>query len=73
MNHKFYYYEYSDDGGLTWNFGDYRKHLMTIIDVARDNPYKIRIKNENDEVVGEDLIVTTENHLDTFVKIMNKL
>ena len=52
MNHKFYYYEYSDDGGLTWNFGDYRKHLMTIIDVARDNPYKIRIKNENDEVVG---------------------
>jgi hypothetical protein len=47
--------------------------LITIIDVARDNPYKIRIKNENDEVVSDDLIVTTENQLDTFVKIINKL
>ena len=73
MDHKFYYYEYSDDGGLTWTFGDYRKHLMTILDIVKDNPYKICIKNEKDELVGEDLIVTTENQLNAFIKILNKL
>jgi hypothetical protein len=51
MDHKFYYYEYSDDGGLTWTVGDYRKHLISIIDITKDNPYQICIRNEKNQEV----------------------
>lgn len=48
MKHKFYYYEYSDDGGVTWTIGDYRRYLMPIIELANKQPYRFRIYNQDD-------------------------
>jgi hypothetical protein len=48
MKHKFYYYEYSDDGGQTWTIGDYRRYLMPIIELASKQPYRFRIYNQDD-------------------------
>jgi hypothetical protein len=48
MKHKFYYYEYSDDGGVTWTMGDYRRYLMPIVELANQQPYRFRIRNQND-------------------------
>ena len=39
MKHKFYYYEYTDDGGVTWTMGDYRRYLMPIVELANAQPY----------------------------------
>lgn len=47
MNHKFYYYEYSDDGGNTWILGDYRRYLMDIMKLVREIPYRFRICNQD--------------------------
>ena len=69
MDHKFYYYEYSDDGGQTWNFGDYRKHLISIIDITKDNPYQVRIRNEKDEDVDRDFLSGANEHLECIKKI----
>jgi hypothetical protein len=48
MKHKFYYYEYTDDGGKTWTFGDYRRYLMHIVELANAQPYPFRVINQND-------------------------
>ena len=48
MTHKFYYYEYSDDGGATWTMGDYRRYLMPIVELANAQPYRFRICNQDD-------------------------
>jgi hypothetical protein len=48
MKHKFYYYEYSDDGGVTWTIGDYRRYLMPIIELTNKQPYRFRIYNQDD-------------------------
>lgn len=72
MKHKFYYYEHSDDG-INWTFGDYRKHLINILDIIRDNPYRIRIKDENDELVNQNRILKLIGSLDTMLEIIEKL
>ena len=48
MTHKFYYYEYTDDGGVTWTMGDYRRYLMPIVELANAQPYRFRICNQDD-------------------------
>jgi len=73
MDHKFYYYEYSDDGGMTWTFGDYRKHLISIIDITKDNPYQVRIRNEKDEDVNWDFLSDAREQLECIRKILEKL
>lgn len=73
MNHKFYYYEYSDDGGLTWTFGDYRRHLISIIDITKDNPYQICIRNENNQEVDRELFYEAAQQLNNIIKILEKL
>jgi hypothetical protein len=47
VKHKFYYYEYSDDGGNTWTLGDYRRYLMDIVKLVREIPYRFRICNQD--------------------------
>lgn len=73
MDHKFYYYEYSDDGGLTWSFGDYRRHLISIIDITKDNPYRICIRNENNQEVDRELFYEATQQLNCIIKILEKL
>lgn len=72
MKHKFYYFEYSDDG-INWTFGDYRKHLINILDITRDNPYRIRIKNENDELVERNRILELIGSLNHMLEIIENL
>ena len=48
MKHKFYYYEYSDDGGVTWTIGDYRRYLMPIVELTSKQSYRFRIYNQDD-------------------------
>jgi hypothetical protein len=48
MKHKFYYYEYSDDGGVTWTIGDYRRYFMEIVKLVRELSYRFRICNQDD-------------------------
>jgi len=52
MKHKFYYYEYTDDGGVTWTRGDYRRYLMPIVELANAQPYRFRICNQDDAVIN---------------------
>ena len=73
MDHKFYYYEYSDDGGLTWTVGDYRKHLISIIDITKDNPYQICIRNEKNQKVDRELFYEAAQQLNNIIKILEKL
>ena len=73
MDHKFYYYEYSDDGGLTWTVGDYRKHLISIIDITKDNPYQICIRNEKNQEVDRELFYEAAQQLNNIIKILEKL
>lgn len=73
MDHKFYYYEYSDDGGLTWTFGDYRRHLISIIDITKDNPYQICIRNEKNQEVDRELFYEAARKLNSVIKILEKL
>lgn len=73
MKHKFYYYEYSDDEGDTWYFGDYRKHLFSILDLIRDNPYQIRIKNEKDEELKPQTFTEKEQQLNAIMALLETL
>jgi hypothetical protein len=69
MKHKFYYYEYSDDGGQTWTMGDYRRYLMPIIELVRELPYRFRICNQDDEQISEEEISETLEQMKTMETI----
>ena len=69
MKHKFYYYEYSDDGGQTWTMGDYRRYLMPIIELVRELPYRFRICNQDDEQISEEEIIETLEQMKTMETI----
>ncbi len=47
MKHKFYYYEYTDDGGATWTMGDYRRYLMPIVELANAQSYRFRVCDQD--------------------------
>ena len=72
MKHKFYYYEYSDDGGQTWTMGDYRRYLMPIMELARECPYPFRVLNQDDEQINEEEIRETLEHMKTMETIFEK-
>lgn len=72
MKHKYYYYEYSDDGGQTWTLGDYRRYLMPIIELARECPYRFRICNQNDEPMSDEEIRETLEHMKIIETILGK-
>jgi hypothetical protein len=69
MKHKFYYYEYSDDGGQTWTMGDYRRYLMPIMELVRELPYRFRICNQDDEQISEEEISETLEQMKTMETI----
>ena len=69
MKHKYYYYEYSDDGGQTWTMGDYRRYLMPIIELVRELPYRFRICNQDDEQISEEEISETLEQMKTMETI----
>jgi hypothetical protein len=72
MKHKFYYYEYSDDGGQTWTMGDYRRYLMPIMELVRELPYRFRICNQDDEQISEEEISETLEQMKTMETIFGK-
>jgi hypothetical protein len=69
MKHKYYYYEYSDDGGQTWTMGDYRRYLMPIMELVRELPYRFRICNQDDEQISEEEISETLEQMKTMETI----
>jgi hypothetical protein len=62
MKHKFYYYEYTDDGGVTWTMGDYRRYLMPIVELANAQPYRFRICNQDDVEIDSVEIQEATSH-----------
>ncbi len=72
MKHKFYYYEYSDDGGQTWTMGDYRRYLMPIIEQVRELSYPFRVLNQDDERISEEEIRETIDQMNTLRQIFSK-
>jgi hypothetical protein len=72
MKHKYYYYEYSDDGGQTWTMGDYRRYLMPIMELVRELPYRFRICNQDDEQISEEEISETLEQMKTMETIFGK-
>jgi|688.fasta_scaffold199795_4 hypothetical protein len=72
MKHKFYYYEYSDDGGQTWTMGDYRRYLMPIMELVRECPYPSRVLNQDDEQISEEEISETIDQMNTMERILGK-
>lgn len=72
MKHKFYYYEYSDDGGQTWTMGDYRRYLMPIIEQVRELSYPFRVLNQDDEQISEEEIRETIDQMITMETIFGK-
>ena len=53
---KFYYYQFSDDGGQTWTDGDGALSLLKCVDRSRQCPYKIRILDQDDVVISKSKI-----------------
>lgn len=72
MKHKFYYYEYSDDGGQTWTMGDYRRYLMPIMELVRELSYPFRVLNQDDEQISEEKIRETIDQMNTIRQIFSK-
>lgn len=72
MKHKFYYYEYSDDGGQTWTMGDYRRYLMPIMELVRECPYPSRVLNQDDEQISEEKIRETIDQMNAMERILGK-
>jgi hypothetical protein len=72
MKHKFYYYEYSDDGGQTWTMGDYRRYLMPIIEQVRELSYPFRVLNQDDEQISEEEIRETIDQMNAMERILGK-
>jgi hypothetical protein len=72
MKHKYYYYKYSDDGGQTWTLGDYRRYLMSIMELVRECPYRSRIFNQNDEQISDEEISETLEQMKTMETILGK-
>ena len=72
MKHKFYYYEYSDDGGQTWTMGDYRRYLMPIMELVRQLSYPFRVLNQDDEQISEEEISETIDQMNTMERILGK-
>lgn len=72
MKHKYYYYEYSDDGGKTWTLGDYRRYLIPMMELVRMSPYRCRIYNQNDEQISDEEISETLEQMKTMEKIFGK-
>ena len=72
MKHKYYYYKYSDDGGQTWTLGDYRRYLMSIMELVRGCPYRFRIFNQNDEQISDEEIREALDQIKTMEKIFGK-
>ena len=72
MKHKFYYYEYSDDGGQTWTMGDYRRYLMPIMELVRELSYPFRVLNQDDEQISEEEVRETIDQMNTMETIFGK-
>lgn len=72
MKHKYYYYEYSDDGGQTWTMGDYRRYLMPIMELVRELSYPFRICNQDDGQISEEEIRETIDQMNTMETIFGK-
>jgi len=72
MKHKFYYYEYSDDGGQTWTMGDYRRYLMPIIEQVRELSYPFRVLNQDNEQISEEEIRETIDQMNAMERILGK-
>jgi hypothetical protein len=72
MKHKFYYYEYSDDGGVTWTTGDYRRYLMPIVELASEQPYRFRICNQDDVVIDLEEIQEATDQIRLMNLVFNK-
>ena len=72
MKHKYYYYEYSDDGGQTWIMGDYRRYLMPIMELVRELSYRFRICNQDNEQISEEEIRETLEQMKTMETIFGK-
>ena len=74
MKHKFYYYEYSDDCGDTWTFGDYRRYLMDIMKLVREIPflYRFRICNQDGIELNKEEIKESFDKIDLMDSIFGK-
>ncbi len=72
MKHKFYYYEYTDDGGATWTMGDYRRYLMPIVELANSQPYRFRVCNQDDIIIDPDEIQEATDQIRLMNLIFNK-
>lgn len=66
---EFYYYQYSDDGGLTWFDGDCALTLMKCVDRCRRSCYKTRVLDHNNEVIAQEKVNRMIQHIETIEKI----
>jgi len=74
VNHKFYYYKYSNDGGETWVLGHYSRYLMDIMKLVREIPfyYRFRIYNQDGVELNKEEIKESFDKIDLMDSIFGK-
>lgn len=67
---KIYYYEITDDGGITWTLGKPSFYLLNCVDAARKTCYPFRITKAELNGLGS---FVSDFDIDDQISLLNKL